>query len=165
MRFVESLQLTHKIKTRYVQFSYLFQVSYYISTSERHFYLQGIHKRYNNLLRVKVPDLLYFGQQQYEPRLLDIKTLTTKVACALEAPAVVRARPIAELLDVHRDLVVDLLPPLRDLLDRVEELHLDLVQVCRDPLYRFGQGKLELVHDHRDDVVAVVVSGLLLVVR
>ena len=104
------------------------------------------------------------GEHGHEARLLVLEALAAEVAARLEVPAVVAARPVGEVLDVHREVRVDLGAERGHALERVEEARLDILVEVDDPRHRVVKVDVELVHRDREDIVPVVARRLLLVV-
>ncbi len=107
---------------------------------------------------------LFPRQKRYSARFLDLKALAPKVSSTFEAPAVITARPSRKNLNIHRNLVVNLLSPRWQAMEAIEELYLHLFVTFTSPFHGVSQGETVMVHDNRDYVVTMVSCGLFPVV-
>ena len=118
--------------------------------------LKLVNKGYIDLLTAQRRVPLPLREKRHQPRLLVLQASAPKVPPGLEVPAVVAARPVREVRDVHLQLRVDGGPERGHALERVEEARLDFFVVGGDPGHGAVEVGVELVHCDGEDVVSIV---------
>lgn len=109
---------------------------------------------------------LSLGVQRNDPLLLDPLAVRPEIPLGLETPAVVRARPVHEMVKIDGERLIDLRGEAQgeQLGPHLQCVFRACVVLLRQPLDHFVQPNLLVVHDDSQNVVAVV-NRLLLVVR